>query len=60
MMDFQPGGIFGIILLVLDIWAIIKIAQSRAEPLWKAIWIVIVIALPFLGLIIWFFFGPKG
>ena len=60
MMGFEPGGILGIILLVLDIWAIIKIAQSSAEPLWKAIWIVLVIVLPVLGLIIWFFFGPKG
>ncbi|WP_293329108.1 PLD nuclease N-terminal domain-containing protein [Parvibaculum sp.] len=60
MMGFEPTGILGIILLVLDIWAIVKIAQSGAEPLWKAIWIVVVIALPVLGLIIWFLFGPKG
>ncbi|MAB15259.1 PLD nuclease N-terminal domain-containing protein [Parvibaculum sp.] len=59
-MGFEPTGILGIILLVLDIWAIVKIAQSGAEPLWKAIWIVVVIALPVLGLIIWFLFGPKG
>lgn len=52
-------GLFGIILLVLDVWAIIRIAQSNAEPIWKAIWIVVVLVLPVLGLIIWWFFGPK-
>ncbi|MDP1626143.1 PLD nuclease N-terminal domain-containing protein [Parvibaculum sp.] len=53
------GGILGILILVADIYAIVRIAQSGAEPMWKAIWIVIVILLPVLGLILWFFFGPK-
>lgn len=53
------GGILGIIILVLDIYAIIRIVQSGAEPLWKAIWIVVVILLPVIGLILWFLFGPK-
>ncbi|HCX67634.1 PLDc N-terminal domain-containing protein [Parvibaculum sp.] len=52
-------GIIGIIILILDIYAIIRIVQSGAEPLWKAIWIVVVLALPVLGLILWFLFGPK-
>jgi hypothetical protein len=52
----EYSGIIGIIILVLDIYAIVKIAQSGAEPLWKAI----VIVLPILGLILWFLFGPKG
>lgn len=53
------GGILGIIILILDIYAIIRIVQSGAEPLWKAIWIVVVVLLPVLGLILWFLFGPK-
>lgn len=53
------GGILGILILIADIYAIVRIAQSGAEPLWKAIWIVIVLLLPVLGLILWFFFGPK-
>jgi hypothetical protein len=54
------GGFLWLIVAVLDIYAIIKIAQSNAEPIWKALWIVIVIALPVLGLILWWLFGPKG
>lgn len=53
------GGILGIIILILDIYAIIRIVQSGAEPLWKAIWIVVVLFLPVIGLILWFLFGPK-
>ncbi|PKQ09661.1 MAG: hypothetical protein CVT73_01465 [Alphaproteobacteria bacterium HGW-Alphaproteobacteria-12] len=53
------GGILGIIILIVDIYAIIRIVQSGAEPVWKAVWIVIVLLLPVLGLILWFLFGPK-
>lgn len=60
MIGHGYGGFLWLIVAVLDIYAIIKIAQSNAEPIWKALWIVIVIALPVLGLILWFLFGPKG
>lgn len=53
------GGILGVAILILDIYAIIRIAQSGAEPIWKAVWIAVVILLPVLGLILWFLFGPK-
>jgi hypothetical protein len=44
----------------LDIYAIIKIAQSSAAPLKKAIWIVVILLLPVLGLILWWLLGPKS
>ena len=53
------SGILYIAILILDIYAIVRIAQSGAEQLWKAIWIAVVILLPVLGLILWFLFGPK-
>jgi len=59
-MGIEVTGLFGLILLVLNIWAIIKIADSSAGAGAKALWIVAIIVLPVLGLIIWFFFGPKG
>ncbi|HEX7777096.1 MAG TPA: PLDc N-terminal domain-containing protein [Parvibaculum sp.] len=60
MLAHGYGGFLWLIVAVLDIYAIIKIVQSGAEPIWKALWIVIVLALPVLGLILWFLFGPKG
>ncbi|MDZ7785469.1 MAG: PLDc N-terminal domain-containing protein [Halioglobus sp.] len=59
-MGIEVTGFFGLILLVLNIWAIIKIADSSAGAGAKTLWIVAIIVLPVLGLIIWFFFGPKG
>jgi hypothetical protein len=52
-------GLWGIILLGLDIWAVVNILQSKAEPGKKALWILLVFVLPLLGLIIWYFAGPK-
>jgi hypothetical protein len=53
-------GLLGLIWLIVVIWAIIKVADSAASSLSKAIWIVVVLAFPFLGLILWFLFGPKS
>lgn len=60
MLDFRYGGLLGLIILFLDIYAIIKVAQSNASTGMKAIWIVLILFLPILGLIIWALFGPKG
>ena len=60
MLDFRYGGLLGLIILFLDIYAIIKVAQSAASPGMKALWIVLILFLPILGLIIWWLFGPKG
>lgn len=59
-MGVEVGGLLGLIWLVLVIWAIIKVANSPAGAGAKALWIVILLVFPFIGLIIWFFLGPKG
>ena len=46
-------GILGVIILILDIYAILKIVQSSSEVLAKAIWIAVVVLLPVIGLIAW-------
>ena len=53
-------GIFGLIILFLDIYAILKIVQSSAGTGAKAVWILVVLVLPVLGLILWYLFGPGG
>lgn len=52
-------GLIGLVILVLDIWAILKILGSAASTGAKVLWIVLVIVLPVIGLIIWWFAGPK-
>jgi len=59
-MGIEVGGIFGLLILIADIWAIINIVQSRASTGAKVLWIVLVLLLPLVGLIIWFFAGPRG
>jgi len=58
-MDMQYQGIGGLIVLVADVWAIVNIFQSNADTAKKVIWTVLVILLPVLGFILWFFLGPK-
>lgn len=54
------GGLLGLIIFGLVIWAIINIAQSGASSGAKALWILLVLILPVIGLIIWFVAGPKS
>ena len=58
-MNFGYNGILGLLILIGDIWAIINIAQSSASNEKKLLWIVVVILLPLLGLILWYFLGPR-
>ncbi|HEX4328732.1 MAG TPA: PLDc N-terminal domain-containing protein [Burkholderiales bacterium] len=57
-MLFDYNGIIGLVILALDIWAIINIVKSGAPDTNKILWVVIVILLPLIGLILWFFLGP--
>jgi len=59
MFDTGYGGLFGLLVLIGDIWAIINILQSSATNGNKLLWIVVVVLLPLLGLILWFFLGPR-
>ncbi|MGF1629457.1 MAG: PLDc N-terminal domain-containing protein [Kiloniellaceae bacterium] len=59
-MGIEVGGIFGLIVLALDIWAIVNIIGSSASTGTKVLWILLVLILPILGLIIWLLAGPRG
>ena len=59
MMNFGYNSIWGLLILAGDVWAIINILQSGASNEKKLIWIVAVVLLPVLGLILWFFLGPR-
>jgi hypothetical protein len=53
-------GLLGLVVLVLDIWAIVKVLGSAATTGMKVLWILIILILPVLGLILWFLMGPKS
>ena len=58
-MGIEVGGLFGLIILIADVWAIVKIFQSGASTGAKVFWIVLILVLPLLGLILWLIFGPS-
>lgn len=53
-------AIFGLIILAADIWAIVNILSSREKGATKLVWILVIILLPVIGLLIWYFAGPKS
>jgi hypothetical protein len=56
----EVGGFFGFLLLIADVWAIVKTVQSGATTGSKVIWIVLILILPLVGLLIWLLAGPKS
>ncbi len=55
----QYQGLFGLIVLIADVWSIVNVFQSGADTGKKVLWTVLVIILPVLGFILWYFLGPK-
>ena len=60
MMNFGYNGLIGLLILAGDIWAILNIFQSSVSNEKKLIWIIVVVLLPVLGLLLWFFLGPRN
>ncbi|MGY6519068.1 MAG: PLDc N-terminal domain-containing protein [Lysobacteraceae bacterium] len=58
-MGIEVTGIFGLLWLILAIYAIVKTVGSSAGTGAKVLWIVLILLLPVLGLILWFLLGPK-
>ena len=52
--------IFGTIIFLLDVWAIASIINTNESTGTKVLWIAIVAILPVVGLLIWWFAGPKA
>lgn len=51
-------SLFGAVVLILDIIAIVSILKSSADSGTKLLWIVLVILLPVIGMILYFLMGP--
>lgn len=58
-MGLEIGGFFGLLWLILVIYAIVKTIDSGAGTGVKVLWIVVILLLPFFGVILWLLFGPK-
>lgn len=59
-MGVEVSGFLGLVLLVLNVWAVVRVFQSAAGTGTKVFWIVLILLLPVAGLVLWFLLGPKG
>jgi hypothetical protein len=53
-------GLLGLIILIADIYAIVKVFGSGATTLAKLLWIVGILIFPVVGFIVWLLAGPRG
>lgn len=53
-------GIGGLIVLILDIWAIVSILNAATGTGTKVLWILLVLVLPLIGFLIWLLAGPRS
>ncbi len=58
-MSIEITGLLGLIVLVLDIWAIVKTLDSRNPTGTKVLWVLLIVLLPVLGFILWLIFSSK-
>ncbi|MEX5586255.1 MULTISPECIES: PLD nuclease N-terminal domain-containing protein [Pseudomonas] len=48
------------IVLLVDLWAIVSVFRSDKSDATKALWALVILALPLVGLGIWGVAGPRG
>ena len=53
------GGILGLLVLVLDIIAIVDALKSSIDTGKKALWIILILILPVVGMVLYFLIGKK-
>ena len=59
-MGIEGIGLGGLLILIADVYAIVKtIGSVTATTGQKVFWVIIILLLPFLGVIAWFFLGPR-
>jgi len=51
-------SLFGLVVLVLDVIALVSLLQSAADTATKILWAILIIFLPVLGMILYFLMGP--
>lgn len=57
MIDYL--GLWILIALSLNMWALLSVLRSRASFTARVIWGLVLIALPGVGFLGWYLFGPR-
>jgi hypothetical protein len=53
-------GLFGAVVLILDIFAIVSVLIGRSEVLRKVLWIAVILLFPVLGVLLYFLIGRSA
>jgi hypothetical protein len=59
---FMFGRVYGcasLLVLVIDVYAILQIVESRGSTARKVIWILLVVFFPLGGALLWLLFGRR-
>ena len=60
MVGVETGGLFALLILIADLWAVVNVLGSRASLVGKVLWVVAILVLPLLGLLVWLVAGPRA
>lgn len=53
------GLVIGLAILILCIWAIVKVVSSSAGTGAKILWVILILLFGPLAVLVWWFAGPK-
>ena len=53
------GTLLGLVVLVLDIIAIVDVLKSANDTGKKALWVILILILPLIGMVLYFLLGKK-
>lgn len=53
-------SLLGLLILILDIYAIISVLSGRSSVERKVLWVAVIILLPLLGMILYFMIGRSA
>ena len=53
-------GLFGLVILLLDLFAGYNVLTSSVDTPKKIGWVLLIFILPVVGFLAWAFFGPRG
>jgi hypothetical protein len=59
-LGIEIGGLFGLLVLIADVWALVNVLGSSDSTGKKVVWIVLILVLPLLGWLIWLLAGPRA
>ncbi len=62
MLGYTFGSVYGcgsLLVLILDVVAIVQIAESGGSTARKVVWILLVVFFPLGGALLWMLFGKK-